>query len=534
MRKFSAIFTTAPAFCLAFSFTLGVVAQLHHAGSWCLLGAMILGGVALLRRRHGGFHLMSLAICALLGAGRMHSAERPAPHSYRKRLLNELCSAELTLAIRDAPLLEGTLAAFDDERGLLTADIIAMRLATEDDFHPVTGRVSLTAGQFEDREPLRRLHPGECISAQGILSPAAYTDSLSATYSDFLRSRGIFHQFEIFSFRREPSRPPNAIQRARLALRRLRVAIAERLVRNFHSAESARLVLALGLGMSEFVPQDIRRRQLVSGTIHVFAISGMHIGMVTLMLALLLRGSGLPLRCQWSALGILSACYVLLTGSSVSSIRALLMVWCALYASFRHRRVAWLNALGCAEGIALLANPWQILDLGFLYTHLTVMVLLLGAPLVQEHLRLLAERKAWLPRELRPRHQTRLTQWLVGGLDASLLAWLGNLGISLHLNPQLSWGAPFLNLPLGMLIALVLALCPIRLLLSVLAPRADAIWARLLEASMQLTEAVAESGHRSAFEFTHPIMPIWAAALYYAGFFTILLCFYKLFNTNKL
>ena len=460
----------------------------------------------------------------------MYFAEKPFSHSYRRSLHSELCSAELKLIIRQAPLLEGSLLELDAGRGTITADILAMKLASDDSFHAVNGCIVLNGDSLETRNQLRNLHLGECILAQGTLVPTFPPDPTQNFYNDYLLSQGIFHQFEVNTFEREPPQPLTALQVIRQNLRRIRIATAESLIRHFRSAENAQLVLALGLGMSEFIPRETRRRQMISGTIHVFAISGMHIGMVTLMFAFLLRRSGLPLRCQWYALGGFSTCYVLMTGSSISSIRALLMVWASLYASFRYRRTAWLNALGCAGGIALVMNPWQILDLGFLYTHLTVLVLLLGAPLVQTHLMLLAERKAWLPRELRPRHQIRLTQWFVGGLDASLLAWLGNLGISLHLQPQFSWGASLLNLPLGILIAIVLALCPLRLLLGAILPVYDSLWAYLLESVMQFTEAVAESGHHSAFEYTHPIMPLWAVGVYYIIFFSGLIALFLRYN----
>ena len=154
--------------------------------------------------------------------------------------------------------------------------------------------------------------------------------------------------------------------------------------------------------------------------------------------------------------------------------------------------------------------------------------------MVQSHTKLLAERDAWLPRELRPHRRTRLLQWLVGGLEASLLAWLGNLGLAMHLQPQLSWGAPMLNLPLGVLVAFALALCPIRLLLGAVLPAYDHLWARALEETCQLTAAIAESGHCSASVYTHPLLPAWAVALYYSAFFAALICCYKLFNKNKL
>ena len=535
MRKSADIlFTTAPALCLAVAFATGVAFRLHRLGwNWFLaLELFFLAFPWLQHRRPWAF---ALTISCLAGMLRMWLAEMPNWDNYRQFLPRDLASAELQLIIRETPLLEDTLAELDVGRGLITADILTIRTLLDDAPHHATGRVALTAADSELRQHLRNLHPGDVLHTQGALVPIRADDTRSAFYGNFLRSRGILHQFEVLGF--EPSNHSAATsptQRLRQALRRLRVTLAERLIRNIRSPEAACLALALGLGMSEFTPRENRQRQVVSGTIHVFAISGMHIGMVMLLLSLLLRWSGLPLGWQWSGLAICATGYVLLTGSSISSLRALWMVWLALYATYRFRRTAWLNTLGCAGLLALLLNPWQLLDLGFQYSHLTVLVLLLGAPLVQRHSQLLAERNDWLPRELRPRRRTKLLQWFVGGLEASLIAWLGNLGLALHLNPQLSWGASLLNLPLGILVALALALCPLRLLLGALLPHYDRLWAAVLELVLRLTETVAESGYRSAFAYTHPLLPIWAVALYYVGFFTVLLYIYKLLNANKL
>ncbi|MBO4620082.1 MAG: ComEC/Rec2 family competence protein [Victivallales bacterium] len=535
MRKSPDLFlTTAPALCLTAVFAAGIAIRLHHlALGWLLVLEFLC--IALPWSQHRPGWAIALSVCGLTGFLRMAVAEMPTFDNYRQFLPRDLASAELQLIIRETPLLEGALAELDVGRGLITADILTIRTLLDDAPHHATGRVALTAADSELRQHLRNLHPGDVLHTQGALVPIRADDTRSAFYGNFLRSRGILHQFEVLDF--EPSNHSAATsptQRLRQALRRLRVTLAERLIRNIRSPEAACLALALGLGMSEFTPRENRQRQVVSGTIHVFAISGMHIGMVTLLLSLLLRWSGLPLGWQWSGLAICATGYVLLTGSSISSLRALWMVWLALYATYRFRRTAWLNTLGCAGLLALLLNPWQLLDLGFQYSHLTVLVLLLGAPLVQRHSQLLAERNAWLPRELRPRHRVKVLQWFVCGLETSFIAWLGNLGLAMHLAPQLSWGAPLLNLPLGLLVALALALCPMRLLLGGLLPHYDRLWAAVLELVLRLTETVAESGYRSAFAYTHPLLPTWAVVLYYVGFFTIFIYIYKSLNINKL
>ncbi len=58
--------------------------------------------------------------------------------------------------------------------------------------------------------------------------------------------------------------------------------------------EQRGLLQALLLGYREELPAALRRDFAATGTVHIFAISGAHVGMVTLLFAGLLRALGVP------------------------------------------------------------------------------------------------------------------------------------------------------------------------------------------------------------------------------------------------
>ena len=125
-----------------------------------------------------------------------------------------------------------------------------------------------------------------------------------------------------------------------------------------------------------------------TGTIHLVAISGLHLGLVAGMAGLLLRwlsrwlpAARVPAQQQrlWLWLGVTLAalCYALLAGFTVPTRRALVMVaiagWLLLGGRVSGPWQGWLMALG----LVLLADPFGPLDQGFWLSFGAVAVLIL-------------------------------------------------------------------------------------------------------------------------------------------------------------
>ncbi len=187
------------------------------------------------------------------------------------------------------------------------------------------------------------------------------------------------------------------------------------------------LLQALLLGYREDLPKALRQDFAATGTVHIFAISGAHVGMVALICTVFLRALRLPLTRWFLFLAPLLAVYILMTGAATSAIRAGVMAILLLAAPLLKRRPDAISALALAAIAILLAAPGQLGDLGFLLSFSAVAGLLALQPLLDFHVVRWFRRDEWqLPAEERPAGR-RLHE---GGLAvarfglASLAAWM--------------------------------------------------------------------------------------------------------------
>ncbi|MCS6789624.1 MAG: ComEC family competence protein [Bacteroidia bacterium] len=125
---------------------------------------------------------------------------------------------------------------------------------------------------------------------------------------------------------------------------------------------------ALLLGYKRGLDPETREAFMLSGTAHILAVSGMHVGLVLTLWLFLLR----QLPPTWSrhsiALSMLMLVvilYGLLTGASPSAIRAVIMGSVALLAQMLYRPYLSPNALGFAVFLQLSIDPALLYHIGF-------------------------------------------------------------------------------------------------------------------------------------------------------------------------
>jgi competence protein ComEC len=144
----------------------------------------------------------------------------------------------------------------------------------------------------------------------------------------------------------------------------------------------ANIYVAMLLGQKAELSSEQKDNFRSTGTMHLFAISGLHIGVVAAVFAqilFLLRVPG-PIR---PAIGLpLLYVYVEITGGAPSAIRAFLMVT-FFWASFViQRQRSPLAALAASAVFVLIIQPSQLWQMGFQLSYLVVLsILLFGLPL---------------------------------------------------------------------------------------------------------------------------------------------------------
>ncbi|MDQ8187064.1 ComEC/Rec2 family competence protein [Pelagicoccus sp. SDUM812002] len=136
------------------------------------------------------------------------------------------------------------------------------------------------------------------------------------------------------------------------------------------------------LGQKSELTPDQKQLFLANGTMHLFAISGLHIGVIAVCIHQLL--SLLRFKRCYRAMAALAsiACFVFITGGSASSWRALLMVACFYLTSFGYKQASPVNALALSALVYLTLLPGQLFQAGFQMSYFTVSaILLFGLPL---------------------------------------------------------------------------------------------------------------------------------------------------------
>jgi competence protein ComEC len=271
------------------------------------------------------------------------------------------------------------------------------------------------------------------------------------TFEGFLTSTGANFRFTRGRVLAEV-RPASAYQRfcARMAVR-FHALLGEGIAQK--RPPLAALLRAMMLGATQELSDEQRTLFLQSGTMHLFAISGLNIGIIAVAIESLLRLARLPLLFRFIAGSALLWLFVDITGGSPSAVRAFLMAVFVLTARVLRRPGNSFAALTASALAILTFTPLQVFGASFLMSYAIVAALfLLGLPLA-EHWQ---ERWA-LWRNLPPAAWQRW-QKIAGNAWRSVLASLA-LGISATL-VSLITGVEYFGLITPASLPLNLALIP--------------------------------------------------------------------------
>ncbi|MBP6392086.1 MAG: ComEC family competence protein [Flavobacteriales bacterium] len=159
------------------------------------------------------------------------------------------------------------------------------------------------------------------------------------------------------------------------------------------------LVKALVLGIRDELADDQKASFARSGTMHVLAVSGMHVALIYAVLITLLAWMGKGPRARLVRLAIVLLLlwgYAGLTGATPSVLRATVMCSLFMVAASMQRRTEALNTLFGAAFVLLLWDPLMIGQLSFQLSFLAV----LGIILCYDPLRRLWNPANWVLRQI--------------------------------------------------------------------------------------------------------------------------------------
>jgi ComEC/Rec2-related protein len=297
---------------------------------------------------------------------------------------------------------------------------------------------------------------GQQVEVTGVLStpPGPMAEGLF-DYRTYLRRQGIYYQLKCESTNDwrllTPGNEPPLSDRF--------LAWAQKtLARGLPAKdEPLHLLWAMTLGWKTGLTSEVSEPFMRSGTMHIFAISGLHIALIAGILVSILRV--LRLARSWCGGLVVPAIwfYTAATGWQSSAIRSAIMMTIIIGGWALHRPSDLLNSLAAAAFIILVWDPQQLFGASFQLSFFCVLSLGLLLPPIQKRCDGWLTHEPLLPPELVPRWKRRVfvpLRWVATGLATSLASWLGSLPLTayyFHLFSPVTLLANLLIVPLSSL-----------------------------------------------------------------------------------
>ena len=124
------------------------------------------------------------------------------------------------------------------------------------------------------------------------------------------------------------------------------------------------IAIALLTGDKSSIPYELKQQFSFAGTAHVLAVSGLHVGIISVMVYLLLGFVG-DLRIKFLIFSLVILAFIVLTGSHASSLRAGLMAIAAMFVLTMQRKAEPLNILAFVILAIIIISPEMIYSVGF-------------------------------------------------------------------------------------------------------------------------------------------------------------------------
>ncbi|MEW6303138.1 MAG: ComEC/Rec2 family competence protein [Verrucomicrobiota bacterium] len=280
-------------------------------------------------------------------------------------------------------------------------------------------------------------YAGQVVEVTGVVArPQTAAAPGLFDYRAYLRHQGIFYHlradgpqdWRLLLTPDSPRGPPWSLRFSRWAHGVLGLGLPA-------GDETVDLLRAMTLGWRTALNGEVSQPFMRSGTMHLFAISGLHVALIAGILIALLRSANVP-RFHVGLICLpLLWFYTAATGWQPSAVRSTIMMTVIIAGWMLPRPSNLLNSLGAAAFLILMWDPQQLFQAGFQLSFLVVLSIgLLVPPFIEWRDRLL-QPDPFLPPELIPRWQRRahdILRWLTTSIVTSFAAWLGSLPLIAH------------------------------------------------------------------------------------------------------
>lgn len=269
------------------------------------------------------------------------------------------------------------------------------------------------------RHSVDALQAGDTLLFRGKVSPPRNFSDLPFDYARYLTMQGISGTTYLprGSWVSAVNTTPTLLER----LLRLRYRLQHEHLYPAFAPDAMGVIAALTLGNKSHLAPEVRAAYTDAGAAHALALSGLHVGVIYVMLGFLMRGLVRRRSLRWVADVVIVTVlwlFALMVGMSASVVRAVTM--CSLYAVARwvSRDSAPINVLSLAALVMLMGRPFYLFDVGFQLSFMAMASILWLEP----YMEMLFQRGPL----------SRLPAYFVGVVCMSLAAQVGTLPLTLY------------------------------------------------------------------------------------------------------
>ncbi|OEJ99484.1 hypothetical protein BFP71_07830 [Roseivirga misakiensis] len=235
--------------------------------------------------------------------------------------------------------------------------------------------VSIPINAYLSPEKGGEINYGDLLFVEGRPSPTTPPSNPGVfDFQRYLALRLIHHQHFINGqFTLIGHKAPSLITEKANNLRQASIVRVKKYIKNKYAQG---VTLALILGVKDALQNETLEAFSATGTMHVLAVSGLHVGIIYALVLLMLKQLGLSKRKYRWFLAIVSIlvlwAYAFLTGLSPSVLRAVTMFSFVAIGKALSRNSSIYNTLTASALALLLYNPYLILNVGFQLSYVAV------------------------------------------------------------------------------------------------------------------------------------------------------------------
>ena len=229
-------------------------------------------------------------------------------------------------------------------------------------------------------ERSQQLHVGDGLIVFAAVKPL----SAQGSYRTWLETHG--YVGETFVWRNRWQRESvslsdiGRLQRLRLYFMGLRRQLLAQVSQHISQRDDYSILAAMTLGDKSAVSREQKEQFSVAGTSHLLALSGLHLGIIYMLLSFLFRSRRWQLVNQLLIVSSIWV-FVLLVGMPSSVVRAAVMITIYAVVSLLNRSKTPINTLALTAILMLISNPYALFDVGFQLSFSAVLAILLFMPL---------------------------------------------------------------------------------------------------------------------------------------------------------